>query len=342
MSNQHMSGLERVAGVVGLIAAVTTAVAWFLGDVSRIARVALAALALAALILFLVPPKRRFRLLASAPLVLVAVLVVLPGTRSWLLEQGEESRDGPKGPPVVIEDVRPAWDSPNSGPAQRFRVSIVIRNRASEPVVINRALLGYHQGGGAVGGASSDIWLQDQVLAVHETDTGQILEIRQSDSPNDQFAVRASAFQTYFGDVWDQILVLRPQTTIAARSLHTLRVTVPLTLQLSVIRNNEGEDITVTTQPGKQADFFVRFSQGQYDDFPRLLTVTVNTTGGDCARRTTVLERGKNPSARPRTSAVLRWTPLSSGRVDLVLVWLVMVGWLGPGGRRDGNDNWSL
>jgi hypothetical protein len=37
----------------------------------------------------------------------------------------------------------------------------------------------------------------------------------------------------------------------------------------------------------------------------------------------------------------LRWTPLSSGRLGLLLLgWVTVV--LGPGGRRDGNDNWSL
>jgi hypothetical protein len=37
----------------------------------------------------------------------------------------------------------------------------------------------------------------------------------------------------------------------------------------------------------------------------------------------------------------LRWTPLSSARPGLVLFGWVMVVLLEPGGRRDGNDNWS-
>jgi hypothetical protein len=40
--------------------------------------------------------------------------------------------------------------------------------------------------------------------------------------------------------------------------------------------------------------------------------------------------------------ADLRWTPLSSARPGLVWFRWVMVVVLGPGGRRDGNDNWSL
>jgi hypothetical protein len=300
MTEPRTSSIERATNVVGLIAAVTAALTWFVGDVPRIARLALAAVAGAFIIYRRAPGMRRYRLLyASTPILLFLTLTVLPASRSWLLEARNEPQAALRGPALAIEDVQPSWDSKSDpSAAERFRVSILVRNRADEPVVVNRALLGYHQGGGNVGGEAEDVWLKDEILTLHESESERLLEIRQSDEDDGEFEVPVVAFATWVvAGIWDQVIELRPQATIPANSIHTLRVTMPLKLRLAVIKKQTaGAGAKLERFDDRRMDFFVRFDQPQFRDFARLLTVTINTTDGRCATNTTVLERGKKGS----------------------------------------------
>jgi hypothetical protein len=306
MSEQPSNWLDRATGAVGLLAGITATLTWFLGDVPRIARLALAAVACGALIVVALPRgSRRRYMYAAVPVLCFAALSILPATRAWLLEREDSGSRALRGPPLAVEDVRPSWEPRPAAPV-RFRLSIVVRNRAAEPVVINRALLGYHQGGGAVGGQSDDIWLKDAAVLVHESDSQRTLELSQSEAGEGKFVHPVVAFAKWFaGGSWDQVVELRPQLTVPARGVRVLRVTMPLWLRVDAIRTFEGEETRV-----KRADrgfkFFARFNEPSFDRFPRILTVTVNATNGGCASHVTILEPGTSTtSSKPRVRAFL-------------------------------------
>ena len=153
-----------------------------------------------------------------------------------------------------------------------------------------------------MGGTAENYWLQDKVLALNESEAGQVLEIGQAASADAEFAVPVVAYGKWFtGTVWDQVLELRPQAEIPPNSVRTVRVTMPLRLRLDTVAGSIG----LERFNGRTMDFFVRWDEPHFDSFPRLLTVTVNTTDGGCARDTTVLEEGSDRSAARRATAFL-------------------------------------
>lgn len=62
----------------------------------------------------------------------------------------------------------------------------------------------------------------------------------------------------------------------------------------------------------------------------------------DQNRRAPTSDNQAREDAAWKSTDELRWTPLSSVRLGLVSFGSVMAALLEPGGRRDGNDNWSL
>lgn len=296
------SWVDRVKTAIGLLAGGIAVITWFVGDVPRVGRLSIGAVASAVLILRVTALPFRV-LYAAAPLVLLAALAVAPSTRSWLMERTEEP---PRGPLLAIEDIRFAFDLGADGDPttpERLRVDLVLRNRGAEPVIIERLLLGYHQGEFVGGGTHGSLWLGSNALSVSESDSTRTVVIPQSEDEGERFIVPVSAFASWLGaSAFDEIIELRPQAEIPPTGLHSLRVTIPLTVALETRRITDQETQTEILDRSQSYSLFqpVPLLEGT----PHLLSVTANTTAGACAWRVVEDRQGRitdvDLSLRPR------------------------------------------